>query len=250
MIIYSSLKRCLFLVMLLILFFQVPLIGTCSSREANLENLGDLDLLENDFLSIYISPPIENISVRCHPLDSNGAFDLSVSTNYPNPYGEDSSALWIQPRKPGTYNLTLTFASNKTWTYLYGVYTGNPNFYKKMYGEGQTRLIGSFVELRSTQIRQSGYWIISATLNVRSSSPISSPIIVFPTPVNLAILISIIGLIAYVESFVFMSTYFKSKKENISNIRWVLVGIVLLIGIYLAYQAYDFTVSTLSGGGG
>jgi len=247
---YSPLKRCLFLILLLILFFQALLIGICSSSaEENLEYLGNLDLLENDFLSIYISPPVENISVRCQPLISDGTFDLSISTNYVNPYLEDSSVLWIQPSKSGIYNLTLIFASNKTWKYLYGVYTENRNFYIKYYGIGKTSSIGSFVELRPPQIRQSGNWRISATLNVHSSSPITSPIIVLPAPANLAILISIVSLIAYVESFVFLNTYFKSKKETISNTRWVLVGIILLIGIYLAYQTYNFTVFTLSGGG-
>jgi len=72
---------------------------------------------------------------------------------------------------------------------------------------------------------------------------------VLPTPVNLAMLISVIGLISYLDSFVLIDTYFKSKKENISNARWILVGLMLLISAYVAYRMYDFTVFTLSGGG-
>jgi len=128
--VYLSLRRCLLLITLLIFISQTFLIGICSSDEGNLnvERL-ELDLIEGDILAIYFSPRIENISVRCYSLYNHGAFDLSMSTNYVDPYLDEASALWIQLEEPGIYNLPIVFTSNKSWKYILGVYTGNRGFY-------------------------------------------------------------------------------------------------------------------------
>jgi len=244
-----SLKRCLLLIMLLISLSQTLPIGICSSEEEslNIERL-ELDLIGRDILAIYLSPKVENISVRCQPLYDDGAFDLSISTNYVDPYLEEASALWVQPGEPGIYNLTIIFTSSKSWKYILGVYTGNRDFYKEYYGK-RISIRGSFVELQPAPTRHAGNWTINALLKIHSPSSSPSSHFVLPTPVNLAMLISVIGLIAYLDSFVLIDTYFKSKKENISNARWILVGLMLLIGAYIAYQTYNFTVFTLSGEG-
>jgi len=89
-------------------------------------------------------------------------------------------------------------------------------------------------------------WTIIVILEIHSLSP-SFSYITLPTPVNFAILVAAVGLIGYVDSFIIIDTYFKSKKEIISYGRWIIVGVALLISAYLAYQMYNFTTFTLSG---
>jgi len=246
----QSFNKHLTFVMLLIFAFQTIPIGVCLSEkdDLNIERLDYLPLIERDVLAIYISPTVENLSVRCQPLYGSGDFDLSISTNYVNPDLKKSSVIWVRLYKPGSYNLTINFFSNRSWEYMVGVYARNYNFYKENYGEKRISPPDSFLRLEPIRTRSAGRWMISSTLVVQGTSP-SSYRLVLPTPVNLAMLISVIGLIAYVNGFVFLDTYFKSKKEIVSNTRWIMVLVVLLISAYVAYQVYVFTQSTLSVGG-
>jgi len=247
MLVWSSIRSCLLLATLLMVTPQSLLIGMSLSEEGNInvEHL-ELDLVEKDILAIYLSPGVENISVRCQPLRRGGSYDLSISTRYLSPYLEEASAVWVQPNLPGIYNLTINFVGNGSWKYVVGVYTGKQGFYEEYYGK-RINIQGSFVELQPALIRHPGNWTINAILKIHSLSP-SSPYFVLPTPVNSAMLIAVIGLIAYIDSFVLLDTYFKSKKESISNSRWILVGLMLLISAYAAYQIYDFTVFSQGGG--
>jgi len=51
-------------------------------------------------------------------------------------------------------------------------------------------------------------------------------------------------LMFYVNSFAFVDTYIRSKREKVSYGRWTIIGlIIMLISIYLAYQVYVFYLS-------
>jgi len=205
-------------------------------------------MLEQDVFAIYISPPVNNLSARCYPLRRNGAFDLTMSTKYLDPYlrfSGEVSVVWIRPTRPGSYNLTVIFSSNKSWEYLLGVFTRNLDFYKEYYGK-RIEIQNIFIELQPRLTRHPGNWTITVLLEIHDSSSTFSPI-TLPTPFNFTMLVAAIGLIAYIDSFVIIDTYFKSKREIISNGRWIMVGIVLLISAYIAYQMYNFTAFTLSG---
>jgi len=122
------------LVTLLILLFQAILIETepTAGEEPNVERY-ELDLLEDDVFTVYISPPIESLSARCSPLSGSGTYDLSLSTKYVDRYvtlETEVSAVWVQPAEPGIYNLTVSFVANKTWEYIVGVYARSLGFYR------------------------------------------------------------------------------------------------------------------------
>jgi len=243
----SSLRKYLVYATLFISIFQVLPIGISMCEEGiNVERQKSI-LIEKDVFAIYLSSHVENISVQCRPLRQSGAFDLSISTSYLDYYLGKVSAVWVQLREPGIYNLTVNFVSNRSWEYVLGVYTRNFDFYKEYYGK-RISIRDYFVELQPTLTRYPGNWTINVILTVYNLSP-SFYYITLPSPVNSAILIAAVGLIAYINSFVFLDTYFKSKKEIVSYTRWIIVGIVILISAYAAYQLYKFTVFSLSGGG-
>jgi len=243
-----SLKKCLLLTMLLISLSLVFPMGIGISKNASLNvERQKADLLEKDVFAVYISPKIENLSARCQPIRGGSTFDLSISTKYTDSYLGEVSAVWIQPGEPGIYNLTVNFISNDSWEYALGAYTRNFDFYKDFYGK---RIIirGFFVQLQPSLTRHPGNWTINVILEVHSLSPSFFYYITLPTPFNAALLIAALGLIVYVNSFILIDTYFKSKKEIIPNTRWILVGLMLLISAYAAYQVYNFTVLIIPGG--
>lgn len=246
---YASLRKYLTFAVLLLSIFQVLSIGICVSEEGEFNaERQKLDLVEKDVLVIYLSPQVENLSVRCQPLRHSGAFDLSISTKYLDPYLKRKvSAVWVQPAESGIYNLTVNFVSNSSWEYMLRVYTRSFEFYKEYYGK-RIGVDNFFTELQPPLTRHPGNWTINIMLVSHSLSPSFSPI-TLPTPVNSAILIAAVGLISYIDSFILLDTYFKSKKEIVSHTRWILVGIALLISAYAAYQIYNFTTFTLPEGG-
>jgi len=243
-------RKYLILITISILVLQSIFIETCSSEKERFNaERQKMDLLQNDIFTIYLNPQVENISVKCRPLRSNGAFDLTISTKYLDPYstlGREVSAIWVQPSEPGIYNFTVNFVSNKSWEYMLGVYTRNFDFYREYYGQ-RISITNFYVELQPALTRHPGNWTINIILRIHSLSP-SISYITLPTPVNSAILIAVVGFLAYIDIFILLDTYFKSKKEIVSHTRWIIVAVALLISAYVAYQTYNFATFTLSGG--
>ena len=241
-----SLRNFLFFTVLLIIISQVFPVEIYASEDNRLNvERQKIDLVERDVFAIYLSAHVENLTAQCQPLNRGGTFDLSISTRYLDLSLGEVSAVWIRLGEQGIYNFTVSFMSNRSWEYRLGVYTRNINFYKKYYGE-RILISDSFIELQAPLTRHPGNWTINIILESHSLSP-SFSYITLPTPVNTALLVATFGLIAYVDSFLLVDTYFKSKKEIISNTRWVLVGLALLISLYIAYQVYNFTVFIIPG---
>jgi len=212
--------------------------------EGNIERYR-LKMLENDILTIYLSPPVENLSARCTPITQNGVYSLSIATRYLDPYvmRKEVSAVWIQPTKPGIYNLTIRFFSNQTWEYLLGVYSRNYDFYSDYYGK-RIEVNKFFIKLQDPLSRNMGEWTINIMLIVERMAAPSSIFssIKLPTPVNFAIFMAVLGLMMYMNSFLIIDTYFKSRREMISRSRWILVALVAFISILIAYQLYGFMI--------
>jgi len=247
-----SKKYLYFSILLVIAFHFLLLDASFLMGGGNIERYR-LKILENDILTIYLSPPVENLSARCMPITQNGIYLLSIATKHPDPLVMNMrgkvSAVWIQPAKPGIYNLTIRFFSNQTWEYLLGVYSRNYDFYSDYYGE-RIKVDKFFIELQDPLSRNRGDWTISIILRVETMSA-PSPIfssIKLPTPVNFAIFMVILGLMTYVNSFLIVDTYFKSRKEMISRSRWILVTFVAFISILIAYQLYNFMIQLSSVG--
>jgi len=214
----------------------------------NVDNpVNNLDILERDVFAVFITSRMENLSAECQPLNRGGSFDLSISTNYITRSGV-ISVVTVQLNTYGTYKLTIRLSSSKPWNYTLGVYTRNIRFYEEYWGRNLL-IRGTFIE-HAHFSRHPGNWTIIITL--KSHNPTSRsliPSITLPTPVNMALLLATWILIFYINSFAFIDTYFKSRKESVSNVRWVMVGIVMLISIYLAYQIYLFVTSAALEGG-
>jgi len=243
-------KHLLFPILLIVAFHFLLLDASFLIGEGNVERY-KLKMLENDILTIYLSPPVENLSARCTPITQNGVYSLSIATRYLDPYVAriEVSAVWIKPAKPGIYNLTIRFFSNQTWEYLLGVYSGNYDFYRVYYGE-RIKAGNYFIELQDPLSRNRGDWTISIMLRVETRSAPSSIFssIKLPTPVNFAIFMVILGLMTYINSFLIVDTYFKSRKEMISRSRWILIAFVAFISILIAYQLYNFMIQLSSAG--
>ncbi len=243
-------KHLLLSILLVMAFCFLLLDASFLIGEGNIERYR-LKMLENDILTIYLSPPVENLSARCIPAAQNGVYSLSIATRYLDPYvmRREVSAVWIHPVKPGIYNLTIRFFSNQTWEYILGVYSRNFDFYSDYYGK-RIEVNKFFIELQDPLSRNMGEWTISIMLRVErvsaSSSIFSS--IKLPSPVNFAIFVAILGLMAYMNSFLIIDTYFKSRREMISRLRWILIALVAFISILIAYQLYGFMMQLSSTG--
>jgi hypothetical protein len=152
----------------------------------------------------------------------------------------------MSPKAQGRYNLTITFQSEKQLNYTIGVYTQELALYLDLYGTN-LKNYGIFVALIAPSTRVSGNWTISIVVTSHSRS---SPtfFIELPTPVNSILLMTVAGLILYFNAFLLLDTYFKDKKEVVSNRRWFLAGIVIVVSAIVIYLLYNFTTYTLSGG--
>ncbi|MFQ6095356.1 MAG: hypothetical protein ACE5NN_04360 [Candidatus Bathyarchaeia archaeon] len=232
----SYMKICLMLVLFLSLVSaDVALQDYTDDQENTTINWGNYRILERDVLAVFIKPVVVSLSARCEPLYRGNPFDLYVSLS-----NDNRSIVELQPRSEGTYNLTIIFLTNRTWSCTVGVFTRNPDFYK-----GYGSVEGSFVEFPTLTLSQPGNYTIVITVDSHKTSS-SSFFIRLPTPVNAALLITAAGAIAYFNAFLICDTYFKSKKEIVSGRRWMVCGVVMIISILLIYQLYDFTAITLA----
>ena len=246
-----SIQRLLYMTILVIFMFQASLVEAYLGENGyvNVDRpVNNLDILRGDVFVVFIAPRTENLSAKCQPLNRGGSFDLSISTNYVSTYLGVVSVVGVQLNTHGTYKLTIRLSNSKPWNYTLGVYTRNVRFYEEYWGKNLLTQ-GTFIE-RARFFRHPGNWTIIITLKSHSQTGHSLiPSLILPTPVNMALLLAIWILIIYVNSFAFIDTYFKSKKESVSNARWVMVGVMMLISVYLAYQIYLFATSTALGGG-
>lgn len=199
------------------------------------------DLLEFDVLDVSIRPAVLSLWARSDPLYRGNPCVLYTSLN------EDGrSIVRMQPQSQGIYNLTIMFWSNRTWQYTIGAFTGSPDFYKP-HGRTErvrTALAESFVEFLTLTFPPGNY-TISITVNSYGTPSSSSFFVRLPTPVNSMLLITAVGVIAYLNVFLVFDTYFKSKKEIVSGRRWMLCSAAVIISILVIYQLYNFTTFTL-----
>jgi len=123
------------------------------------------------------------------------------------------------------------------------VYSRNYDFYSDYYGK-RIEVSKFFIKLQDPLSRNMGEWTINIMLIVERMAAPSSIFssIKLPTPVNFAIFMAVLGLMMYMNSFLIIDTYFKSRREMISRSRWILVALVAFISILIAYQLYGFMI--------
>jgi len=223
----SPRKLCM---LFLVVFVVTLLVFPRGIYALELENVNvdryDFDVVERDVFAVYIRPVLGYVSVECKPLDYGNPFDLSVSSNYTDPVFGRITAIWMQPEAHGRFNLTIAFRSDEPWDYTLGVYPG---------------------EWSVSGTRLSGNWTINVLLDSHGKPESSPPFFFFelPPPVNSLLLMTIAGAIAYLNVFLFLDTYFKSKKEIVSGKRWLFVSLVVVISGWAVYQFYSFTAFVL-----
>jgi len=202
-----------------------------------------VNVLQGDIFAIFFSSNVKNPSANCQSLIQGGSFYLSISTVYEEPYLGKVSAVGVQLNKPRASNLIICFNADSPWNYTLGVYTRHFGFYESFWGRGIS-LQGYFVKYAFFS-RHPGKRMIIIPLESHGSigSP-RFPLLILPTSINLIMFLAFWLLMFYVNSFAFVDTYIRSKREKVSYGRWTIIGlIIMLISIYLAYQVYVFYLS-------
>jgi hypothetical protein len=194
------------------------------------------NILRNDVVTVYIQPIVEKLSVDVSPISPNMQSRVYFAVNE-----SDSSIIQMQPQSEGTYNLTITFETNRTWSYTVGVYTETSSFYRE-YGNHTHTISGTFVEFFNRKVEGST-GKATLVLILDSYSPDSSSLFNFSLPrsVNALIFIVVTLAIGYVNAFTLYDTYFRNKREGTSKKRWVLLILLIIVSVFVIYEVYLYT---------
>jgi len=237
---YSALQfKCMILGLITLILPMNSMLNLAFAEDTTINF--DAEVLTGDTLAVFIWPPVDNLSVDCRPLRS-GDFRILVSSREVR-YGgsQEISLIYIQPRSGGIYNIQILFNSNSGWNGTLGVYTSESEFYRRI-GSVSVTSQGYFITLHTINIlprdnQTSGYRI---NINLKAYNIASSNIffINFPTPINMALFVLVSVAVGYINAFFILDSFFKSKTEGVSKIRWALVALLVLASIYVLYQVY------------
>jgi hypothetical protein len=237
-------KKRLMAVTLLLLASLLPFNGLL------VEDLGDvfvdredLYVLKGDILAVYFKPTLPNLEVRCVPVSGQALFDVRFISNYTDAMFGVVTTVLIRPESEATYNISISFVSDDSWNYLIGAYTTNFSFYYENYGKA-VETYGYFVRLRPPYTRPAGNFTINILLTVQGATPSSGFFIRLPAPANLALIVAFSSILAYINGFIFLDTYFKHKREIVSSRRWILACAALLISVLIVYWFFVTLAST------
>lgn len=201
-------------------------------------------MLKDDILSIQIQPAVEKLWVN-YSSPKSGGIEVHLYSN--KTLGlSNFSLIYFIPRSEGTYDITIEFNSKSSWNCMVGVYTLNYTFYGK---RPVMTSLGPFVQLippfkvnsknRTDQITS---YRIHIVLSVKKYEERSGMFLSFefPTPVNTAIFMAISFSLAYVNAFLILDTYFRSRTEEVSRMRLALLCLMILASLFVLYYAYFF----------
>jgi len=198
------------------------------------------DIFRDDTLTIYIWPPVENLSVNCNPQGSN-RFWTAFSSRW-RQYGRELSVVYFTPSTSGVYNVLVSFSSSATWNATIGVYPSNIKFYQRI-GTISVSQGYYFVELQKITALSSGqttnsHYKISIDLRVYEQ-PFSETLnISFPSTTNMILFAVISTVLIYLNAFFVTDLYFKRRAERATRIRLALVALLALISLLIIYQLY------------
>jgi len=199
----------------------------------------DLEMLSGDILTLYISPPVENLSAVCQ---TNKPFRMYLAAN------ENSrSIVQVQPRSPGSYNITVAFQSPVAWGFSIGVLTADPRPYAGLNNVTSTQN-GYFIEFLSGFNLSKEINKFSILVNAYAKGAEGGLFnLELPKSINAVFFVATFAIISYSNAFFIISTYFKDKAEGVSRRRWIGLGILVLVSAFVIYQIYIFTTFTLGG---
>ncbi|MCX8171501.1 MAG: hypothetical protein N3E47_05990 [Candidatus Bathyarchaeota archaeon] len=192
-----------------------------------------------DWLAIFILPPVDNLWVKCNASRSSD-FRISFSPREIQ-YGREVSVIYAQIESEGIYSLLVSFYSNNAWNGTIGVYTNNRDFYGKNKPASITSQ-GYFIELYAVKMmpneNKTANYVINVVLIAQKTTPSGFFDIKLPTPVNAAFFALVSAFVAYINIFFILDSYFKSRSEGVSKVRWALIGLLILVSFYVLYQFY------------
>lgn len=199
----------------------------------------DLEMLIGDILTLYISPPVENLSAVCQ---TNRLFRMYLAVN------EGSHSLvQVQPVSPGFYNITIAFQPPASWGYSLGVLTADPDLYTGFRNATYTRE-GYFIEFLSGSNLSKEINKFSILVNAHTKGA-GGGLFDFELPksINAVFFVAALALISYSNAFFIISTYFQDKAGGVSRRRWIGLGILVLVSAFAIYRIYILTTFTLGG---
>lgn len=194
-------------------------------------NFPRINILEGDLFVMALSPLAENIQVyvegdkdsgRLLLVLTNGSLGIPV-------FAGRVSIVQLMPGSPLT-NLTVTFDSNKTVKMLCGVLTSNYTYYKYVSSEYYAFSNGILVILQPQMAIPRGaskITFILKRISVKSSGgwlPIALPPLATIIPFTIVVII-----LAYLNTYVIVDSYYVSKREELSRARKL--GVALLIAL-------------------
>lgn len=189
-----------------------------------------VNILEGDLLVLTLSPPVENIQVYARGAEM-GEFSLLVLTNsslaIPILTGR-VSMVQIIPESTLT-NLTVTFDSNTTVKMLYGVLTNNYTYYRRVSSDYYTFSNGILVILQPQMTIPRGASKITFILNRIKVKSSGGFLVELPPLATILPFAAAAVLLAYLNAFVIVDSYYISKREELSRARKL--GVVLLIAL-------------------
>jgi len=200
----------------------------------------DLEMLRDDILTLYISPPVENLSAVCQ---TNKLFRMYIAANE-----SSRSIVQVQPRSPGFYNITVAFQSPGAWGFSIGVLTANPGLYVGFSNVTYTPN-GYFIEILSGPNLSKEINKFNILVSAYAKGGAKGGLFDFELPksINAIFFVAAFALISYSNAFFIISTYFKDKAEGVSRRRWIGLGILALVSAFAIYQIYILTTFALGG---
>lgn len=195
-------------------------------------------ILQYDTIAMYIWPVVERLSVDTFPSGPNMQFRVYFAANE-----SGRSLVQMQPQSEGRYNITITFATNGTWSYMVGVYTNTASFYSE-YSNLSRANSGTFITFHTSKVEgSSGTGTLVLILNSHGRDSAPSLEFTLPKSTDAVVFVALTLILGYINAFYMSDTYFKNKKEGISRKRWALIAMLLIVSFLIIYQLYVFTTS-------
>ncbi len=195
---------------------------------------------QNDVFVLLINPPVNGLAAVCQPLVSMKPFKVYVAVNE-----SQNSVVQVLLEASGYYNVTVSFQSQTPWGFSMGVFTRNPDWYVNYANITMVQGV-SLVEFMSVTGWDPGSYELSILIDVRAIEEAGGFPFYLPKQFNGLVFAVATALLAYPNSFLFVDTYFKNKREGVSKKRLFGISLILLISIYIIYQVYLFATFTVS----
>lgn len=199
-----------------------------------------VNILEGDLFVVTFSPPVENIQVYVKGSEMKD-FSLLVLTNsslaIPVLTGRISIVQLI-PQSSLT-NLTMTFDSNMTVKMLYGILTNNYTYYRQVSSEYYTFSNGILVILQPRLTIPRGASKITFILNRISVKSSGGFLIELPPLATILPFAAAVAILAYLNAYVIVDSYYVSKREELSRSRKLGVALLIVLSALAIYWLFN-----------